>query len=148
MPVSITKQLLAAAAYSTSHVDIIAVGSDNAVYHQGWNTSSWQGDWDSLGGSFAAVAPTLVSWGPDRLDAFARDRKTDHLAHNSWNGDDWGKSWPQLGSKTFTGSFAAVSWEKNRLDVFGRGDSDRAVYHQWVSFSTPCITRFINHSYV
>ncbi|KAM5344055.1 hypothetical protein ACJ41O_012592 [Fusarium nematophilum] len=130
MPVSITKQLLAVASWSSTRLDLISIGADNAIYHQSRDGSKWQSSWDSLGGSFAAVAPTVVSWGSNRLDAFARDRETDRMMHNSWSGKAWQTSWEELNTETFTGSFAAASWARDRLDVFGRGEEDRALYHQ------------------
>ena len=50
---------------SGEHVDVFAVGSDNALWqkrldHDGWHPS---GDWSSLGGSFAC-APSVVAWAP------------------------------------------------------------------------------------
>jgi hypothetical protein len=50
---------------SGEHIDVFAVGSDNALWqkrldHDGWHPS---GDWSSLGGSFAC-APSIVAWVP------------------------------------------------------------------------------------
>lgn len=50
---------------STEHVDVFAVGSDNALWqkrldHDGWHPS---GDWNLVGGSFAC-APSVVAWAP------------------------------------------------------------------------------------
>ncbi|KAI1340676.1 hypothetical protein F5Y15DRAFT_48243 [Xylariaceae sp. FL0016] len=92
MPASITKQILAAASWSSSRVDIIAIGSDNAMYHKGWD-GSWQSDWDSLGGSFTSVAPTMVAWGPNRLDTFGLDSSSSTMMHNSWDGQSWESTW-------------------------------------------------------
>ncbi|KAH8654842.1 hypothetical protein BGZ61DRAFT_486898 [Ilyonectria robusta] len=102
MPVSITKQLLAVASWSSTRLDLISIGADNAIYHQSRDGSKWNSGWDSLGGSFAAVTPTIA----------------------------WQTSWDELNEETFTGSFAATSWGRDRLDVFGRGESDRGLYHQ------------------
>ena len=45
-------------------------GTDNALYHKYWNGSQWI-DWENLGGVLT-LAPAAVSWGPNRIDVFAR----------------------------------------------------------------------------
>jgi hypothetical protein len=46
-------------------------------------------DWESLGGELAS-APAACSWGPNRIDVFARGSRGD-LLHASWDGSRW--SW-------------------------------------------------------
>ena len=122
----------AVAMMSTSRVDVFARGSDNALYHNTGTgaseyftaTWSWSG-WENLGGVLASD-PAAVSWGPDRIDVFARG--TDNaLLHICWNGTTWSE-WENLGGILCSGPGVA-SWGSGRLDVFMRGPSD-SLWHK------------------
>jgi hypothetical protein len=72
-------------------------------WHKAWTGSAWapsQTDWGPLGGSFIS-APTMVSWGSNRLDIFGvgGDRAAYHKA---WTGSAWAPSqmdWESLGGQ-------------------------------------------------
>jgi photosystem II stability/assembly factor-like uncharacterized protein len=96
MPDSISQQTLAAACRDQSNIDIIAVGADSQMYHNSWDGMSWQRGWDTLGGSFASISPSLVSLGPEHLEAFGVDGETGTLLHKTWNGADWEDEWGAL----------------------------------------------------
>jgi hypothetical protein len=88
-------------------------------------SSSWH-DWESLGGIIESP-PTVVSWGPDRLDIFALG--TDQAVwHRWWDGSNWG-GWESLGG-TLTSPPSAVCWGPNRIDIFANG-TDNALWHKW-----------------
>ena len=87
--------------------------------------SRW-GGWESLGG-IILVTPHAVSWGPNRLDIFARG-SDNAMYHRWWNGNNWG-GWESLGGVILKDPIP-VSWGANRLDVFAEG-TDGAVYHRW-----------------
>lgn len=132
MTISVTTQLLAATCWSSNRIDLVAIGGDSQMYHSSWDPSyGWQSSWDGLGGSFAAVAPTVVSWSSKRLDVFGLDKDSSTLQHKAWSGS-WDASWGSLGEQTFRGPFAVDAWSQNRLDVFGVGKDDGAMYHQSV----------------
>lgn len=133
MVLAITTQLLAAASWAGDRIDVIAIGTDSQMYHNSWQAAEWQTDWDVLGGSFASVAPTLVSWSTDRLDALGLEKDDGRLLHNSWNGQTWERQWTPVNDNSFRGPFAASSWAENRLDVFGVGRDEAAMYHTSVS---------------
>jgi hypothetical protein len=78
----------------------------------------------SLGGSLTS-APATTSWGPGRLDVFARGAGN-ALIHRSFSGGNWSAT-ETLGG-VMTSEPAAVSWAPGRLDVFVRG-SDNALWH-------------------
>jgi hypothetical protein len=116
-----------------------------------WDGTAWSG-FESLGSPgerdpvYPAVTfptplagpPTVCSWGPDRIDVFARGIHGDAL-HRVWNGEYWSE-FQSLGmpiqEKTsgsvlpFTGVLTACSWGLGRLDVFGRA-IDGQLYHAW-----------------
>ena len=77
---------------------------------------SWRRPLDR-GGALASQ-PVTVSWGPGRLDAFARG--TDNgLWHRVFTDGSW-SSWKALGGR-LTSAPAVASWGAGRLDVFVRG---------------------------
>ncbi len=81
-------------------------------------------------GSALEVAPAAASWGPNRLDVFARG-ENDHLWHKRWaGGKDWSE-WRDLGGGQLTSAPAAVSWGPNRIDVFVRGADHQLAHKRW-----------------
>lgn len=93
-----------------------------------WNEidMKFSAHWESLGGVLTS-APDVASWGPNRLDVFARG--TDNaLYHRWWDGSAW-RGWESLGG-VLTSDPSAVSWGNGRVDVFARG-TDNALYHRF-----------------
>lgn len=147
MVLSVTQQLLAATCWSKERIDLIARGATSQMIHTSFDKSyGWQSpQWDSLGESFQAVAPTIVSWAPERLDTFGLGEITNELMHNAWDGTTtavWQASWQELSGQTlngpsirFNGPFAVATWGPDRLDMFGVGTKDSAMYHQSVCYS-------------
>jgi hypothetical protein len=84
------------------------------------------GGWESLGGVILEE-PNCVSWGPNRIDCFARGTDS-AMYHRWWNGSAWG-GWENLGGIILEQP-ECVSWGPNRIDCFARG-TDRAMYHRW-----------------
>jgi hypothetical protein len=74
------------------------------------------------------ISPSVVSWGANRLDAFAIGFDG-NLYHRWWDGSSWGGP-ENLGGGNLINSPSAVSWAANRLDVFAVG-SDGNLYHKW-----------------
>ena len=95
------------------------------VAHAGGTASAW-GGWESLGGVILG-GPDCVSWGPNRIDCFAKG--TDNaMYHRWWDGAAWG-GWESLGG-TILEAPDCVSWGPNRIDCFARG-TDAAMHHRW-----------------
>lgn len=61
------------------------------MYHQSWNGSSWQSEWDSLGGIFTSP-PVAISREPNRLDVFGTETD-DAIWHKVWHGSSWQEDW-------------------------------------------------------
>ncbi len=62
-------------------------GTDGALYTKAWNGSSWSG-YAQLASNPILASPSVVSWGPGRLDVFVRGTGN-HLYSKSWNGTQW-----------------------------------------------------------
>jgi hypothetical protein len=108
---------------------MFVIGTDSALYHKWYDGSAWSG-WEYMGG-VCTTAPTVVSWGPDRLDVFVLGTDS-ALYHKWWDGTAWG---PSLTGYEYLGGICTdeprvVSWDTNRLDVFVTG-TDKQLYHKW-----------------
>jgi C1A family cysteine protease len=113
-----------AVSWGPNRIDVVARGTDSAVWHRWWDGSSWQG-WESLGGTIQG-GPAICSWASGRLDMFAVG--TDHRMYHKWYQGGW-SAWESLGGQ-FSSDPCAVSWGPNRIDVFARG-LDSAMWHMW-----------------
>ncbi|SDB93702.1 Repeat of unknown function [Raineyella antarctica] len=114
----------AAVSWDQNRIDVVARGTDTAVWHRWWDGTGWRG-WESLGGSCQS-APAICSWAPGRLDIFTVG--TDHRLWHRWFQGGW-SNWESLGG-LLSSAPAAVSWGPNRIDVFARG-MDSAMWHLW-----------------
>jgi hypothetical protein len=93
-----------------------------------WGPNGIAGSWENLEGEALCDTPTVVSWGPDRLDLFIT--KSDSSVHvNSWDGLSW-SGWTALDKVVAVGQPKAVCWGKGRIDLFVKG-KDSGVWHNW-----------------
>jgi len=113
-----------AVSWAANRIDVVARGTDSAVWHRWWDGSAWRG-WESLGGTFQG-GPAICSWASGRLDIFAVG--LDHKLYHKWYQGGW-SGWEGLGG-TLSSDPCAVSWGPNRIDVFARG-MDSAMWHLW-----------------
>lgn len=109
----------------TAIEDVVALGSDNAVYYKSFDGSTWR-PWVSLGGP-AIGRPTVISYGSGHVDVYARDINR-RLMHRWWDGSTW-RAWePVGGAWQLQGDAALVSWAPGRLDAFARGDDGSLIH--------------------
>src|SRR6185369_2648257 len=113
-----------AVSWGPNRIDVVARGTDSAVWHRWWDGTHWQG-WESLGGTVQG-APAICSWQSGRLDVFAVG--TDHRMYHRWYQGGW-SAWESLGGM-FSSDPCAVSWGPNRIDLFARG-MDSTLMHLW-----------------
>jgi len=113
-----------AVSWGANRIDVVARGTDSAVWHRWWDGTAWRG-WESLGGIIHG-APAICSWANGRLDIFAVG--TNHHLFHKWYQGGW-SGWEDLGG-VLSSEPAAVSWGPNRIDVFARG-MDQAMWHLW-----------------
>jgi hypothetical protein len=130
----------AATSWGPNRLDVFVVGIDDALWHRsfdnGWNA------WQSLGGpkiilnvppfgqlvdSQLTSGPAAVSWGPNRIDAFAQGADG-AIWHIFWDGSGSWSDWKSLGG-IFISPPAVSSWGPRRLDVFGVR-TDSALFHK------------------
>ncbi|MFP5346595.1 MAG: N-acetylmuramoyl-L-alanine amidase [Actinomycetes bacterium] len=125
----------AAVAPAPGRLDVVAVGSDKAVYLKS-KSSSWS-SWQSLGGA-TDLSPAVSSWGSDRRDVFVRGQDR-ALWQRTYENGAW-SAWRSLGG-TLASSPAAVSSRPGRIDVLVQG-TDKALWHRaydngtWSSWSS------------
>jgi hypothetical protein len=130
----------AAAASSSTRVDLVYVGADGNLYRL-WQDSSISSAWNPSGAperlsagsgyGFQYGSPAITSWGTNRLDVFVVG-PSNGLYHKAWNGSQWQPAtdgvWDRLPGY-YTGTPAAASWGPGRVDVFAVGNYDGALYH-------------------
>ncbi|KAL8749433.1 MAG: hypothetical protein Q9184_006811 [Pyrenodesmia sp. 2 TL-2023] len=80
------------ASWSANHFDVVVLGRDDKKYrYKYYDGSSWQpstsGWYDRPGVTFDSI-PSVISWGPSRLDIFGVSAD-DKLLHQAWTGYDW-----------------------------------------------------------
>jgi hypothetical protein len=123
----------AVTSWSTERLDIVIVGTDNAMWHQSWDSSvrdvnnGWTG-WETLNGSFL-YSPAMVSWSANRLDMIAIDSNSS-MIFRAWQGDDRSAEWSSLGD-CFITSPSLTTWGLGRLDVFALDKWHRMRHRAW-----------------
>jgi hypothetical protein len=73
-------------------------------------------------------APSVVSWGPNRIDVVALDREN-QMHHKKFDGE-W-HDWNALGEEAFSSPPSIVSWEPNRLDIDGLDTDNHLLHKAW-----------------
>lgn len=96
---------------------IFRVNSDYILEHKYYDGSAWQPSetsWNVLNHDLfdLTTAPATCSWGPTRLDIFAKEYDSDCLVHTYFDGSTWQPGEPDE-KEVFCGvdsGAAAVSW--------------------------------------
>lgn len=109
----------AVASWGLDRFDLVARGTDFALYHRFWDGSQWSG-WMPLGGVLTS-SPALVTRGVNQLDVFARGADN-ALWTRSRTVFSW-SPWVSLGG-TLTSDPAAVVYSPQKISVFARGTDD------------------------
>jgi hypothetical protein len=91
-----------------------------------WPSPTWH--IDNLGGGITAD-PDISSWGPGRLDVFARGAGN-ALYHKSYASATGWSIWENLGGILTSGP-GAVSWGTNRIDVVARATDNTVSHWAW-----------------
>ncbi|KAI1183303.1 hypothetical protein F5B17DRAFT_443543 [Nemania serpens] len=118
--------------WGPNHIDLFALGPENACYHTSWNGISWS-SWENLEGQFTSSIKA-VSWAPGRIDLFGRGENMAVL-HNAWDGTRW-YQWGDLGGDPNLGGWVnsgieAVSRGVNQIDIFALGADNTCLYKTW-----------------
>lgn len=121
-----------AVAWSASHFDVAARGTDGLLYRTSQTNSVWAGGWtqESSMSLRQATSPSLSTRGSGALDAFWAD--SNGGMHHCWefNGNyAWGcEAIPGGFTISDASSPASVAWDSSHFDVFARG-TDGLLYH-------------------
>jgi len=142
---------LAACRCGAQGIGIFVRGTLGDLMMKWWNGKDWS-EFASLGWphvpdqTYPAVTvaapltgpPAACSWGPERIDVFARG-SIGEVLHKWWDGKAW-SDFESLGMPVTadarpeplpsTGAIAACSWGVGRLDVFTRAVGGN-LYHAW-----------------
>jgi hypothetical protein len=110
-------------------MDVFARGADDTLVHRWFTNGRWS-RWESLGGSLTS-APAVASWGPGRLDVFARGGRGELRQRSFVSGRGW-LPWRGRGG-TLSSSPAATSWAPGRIDVVARGVGDTLLHRYLVT---------------
>ena len=126
-------------------VDGTAVSGVLSVFYEGSESCSASGDAmyantaDQADWIYARVAENLprqfvpgsgiasTSWGPNRIDLFAR--AADRTLLHRWYSGSW-SAWNSFGDLETRSDPSVVAWGNDRLDVFVRGMDDQ-LWHRW-----------------
>jgi hypothetical protein len=100
-------------------LDVFAQGTDNNFYHQSFNGSSWNSNWDNnaFSGDQFNGQPAVVSRGTNVIDVFGQGTDGNYY-HKEWNGSRWLAL--ELVGGPFNGPPTAVSRSSSSVDLFGR----------------------------
>ena len=131
-----------AVSWGRGRLDIFTLKSPSFdLWHQ-WFDGSW-GSWESLGTPGFGVGmpglggmPSVVSWGPNRLDIFAvglpKGGSYNQLWHGWFDGRAWGPGeWFDPKAALDQQGLSAVSWGPGRLDIFTMKRDKTNLFHQW-----------------
>lgn len=58
---SLIKKVFTVVSWGVERLDVFAVGSDSALYHNSWAGSSWQNSFDSLDGVITHPPPAVTA---------------------------------------------------------------------------------------
>ena len=117
----ITLWLATACATTPNRTDIVARGGDNALWIRTYSSGTWT-SWQSLGGVLGS-APAITSWGPNRLDVFAKGSTDNYLyvksctANCSGNSGSWTNWEAKFPNGAFLGRPAVVGYS-GAIDIF------------------------------
>jgi hypothetical protein len=143
LPVNITA--LSVVSWGQNRLDVFAVGTDNNLWHRWYDNNGWANGvgrnavWVNLGAPpttepALASPPSVVSWGPNRIDIFAQGNDG-NLWQESWLGTVW-SGWQNLDTPSPTIGInsppSAVAFAPDSLAVFVQGTDDTLWYRLYV----------------
>ncbi len=126
-----------AASWSPGRLDLFIQGTNPSspnMWHKWFDGVNWNGyEQDPTVGETARVTSPVagVSWGPERLDLFARSEQGS-LIHKQYHRYFGWTQWEDLGG-CIVGAPTASSWGPYRIDVFVQGCNNIGInmHHIW-----------------
>ncbi|KAL8868920.1 MAG: hypothetical protein Q9174_004664 [Haloplaca sp. 1 TL-2023] len=87
---------VSATSWLPNRIDIVARAFNGELYYKAWNGSNWSPDikewYPKSSGLNFYQKPSMVAWGPNRLDifeVFPFTRTNSVWLHQAWTGNDW-----------------------------------------------------------
>ncbi|KIJ26816.1 hypothetical protein M422DRAFT_55355 [Sphaerobolus stellatus SS14] len=81
--------------WGTEHIELLACGTDSAIYQKRFLNGTWSPSWTSLGGTFV-YEPVAVCMKPNWINIFAVE--TDGKIYVKWSDSvTWGLQRPNVG---------------------------------------------------
>lgn len=96
-------EMVRAVSWGPNRLDLFGRGGDGpSIYHRSWNGVAWSPspneEWEDLGGDFYPTqVPSVVTWGPDRLDLFVLASWSGVATEKHANGNVWHCWWDGAG---------------------------------------------------
>ncbi len=126
-----------AASWNPGRLDLFIEGTNPSgtnLWHKWFDGTNWNGYEQGPPSDEAARVTSQiasVSWGPDRIDLFARS-ETGSLIHKQYHQYFGWTNWEDLGG-CIIGAPTVTSWGPYRLDVFVQGCNDTGInmHHRW-----------------
>jgi hypothetical protein len=115
-----------ASSWGATRTDVFARGSDNGLWQNTTNGTTWAG-WRPLGGVITSD-PGAVAWSSGRIDVVVRGSDNAIYHRYTNDGTNW-SGWESLGGSFMSGPDIA-SWSSGRLDIFAIG-TNRGLYHKF-----------------
>ncbi len=97
-------------------LSVLVLMADRQLYLSEKKLGGHWSSFSSIGSEEFTSAPSVSSWGPERLDVFARG-----IDNTLWQKTRLNQTWGaavRLGPKALSSAPAAVSWGRDRIDVF------------------------------
>ena len=102
--------------------------SDSNLAHLYWDGSKWSGWEDLIGGFFADVAPTAVTWSSNRFDVFAVNM-SGNLIHVYWDGSQYNnEDFGNGNGESFVGTPSVTTWGVGRFDIVALAEDGQYYY--------------------
>jgi endonuclease/exonuclease/phosphatase family metal-dependent hydrolase len=118
----------AAVSSGIGRMDVFVRGTDNALWHKGFDTNIGWSNYEQLGPEPIAAGPGVCSRAPGLLDVFVKGTD-DALWHKGFDTNTGWSGYERLGPEPIASGPAAVSSGIGRMDVFVRG-TDNALWHK------------------
>ena len=108
-------------------LDVFARGTDNALWHKGYDGNKWMDNWEPVSPDPIVGEPAAWAWEPGELNVVVLGTNNNLFINKKVNGY-WGPYVP-LDDHKFTSAPTVSTWGRERLDLFALG-TDHALWHK------------------
>ena len=120
----------AVCAQNANSLDVFVVGTDNALWHKHYQSTSGWGNWESLGG-YLTSDPAAVSRSAGKITVFVRGSSGSLWSMSTTDGGATWSGWNEIGGQLLAGtSPTAYAWGNDRIGWLVTG-TNNVLYHMW-----------------